>query len=252
VSSIDDRRAVLASGGDASAPAREPLDRRRIVAEAIAFVDEHGLTQLTMRRLGERLGVEAMSLYRYVAGREDLLDAMVEETLSGLDNDPHLRLLPSDAWQAYLQRLAHGVRAMALAHPKVFPLVASRHPDAPWLRPPLRSLDLVEAFLEALISRGFSDDAAVAAYRAFSSFLLGHLLLEVSARGAETAPAEQPLAEAGARAADDHGPESESDERLAEYPNLRRLERRLSRDDSGAEFETSLESLLHRLELTLR
>jgi TetR/AcrR family tetracycline transcriptional repressor len=141
---------------------------------------------------------------------------------------------------------------MALAHPKVFPLVASRHPDAPWLRPPLRSLDLVEAFLEALISRGFSDDAAVAAYRAFSSFLLGHLLLEVSARGAETAPAEQPLAEAGARAADDHGPESESDERLAEYPNLRRLERRLSRDDSGAEFETSLESLLHRLELTLR
>ena len=251
MSSIDDRPAVLASGGSASATAREPLDRSRSVSEAIAFVDDQGLAQLTMRRLGERLGVEAMSLYRYVSGREDLLDAMVEHTLSGLDNDPHLRLLPTDAWQAYLQRLAHGVRAMALAHPKVFPLVASRHPDAPWLRPPLRSLDLVEAFLEALISRGFSDDAAVAAYRAFSSFLLGHLLLEVSVRGADTAPPEQPLAEAGARAAEQDGPDREADERLAEYANLRRLERRLSRDDSGEEFETSLESLLHRLELTL-
>jgi AcrR family transcriptional regulator len=242
------------AGGSGPAPAREPLDRSRIVAEAIAFVDEHGLTQLTMRRLGERLGVEAMSLYRYVAGREDLLDAMVEETLSGLDNDPHLRLLPTDGWQAYLQRLAHGVRQIALAHPKVFPLVASRHPDAPWLRPPLRSLDLVEAFLEALVDRGFTDDGAVAAYRAFSSFLLGHLLLEVSARGADTAPVQEPLAEAGAHDADRQGPPPypEDDERLAEYPQLRRLQRRLSHDDSGEEFETSLESLLHRLELTLR
>jgi AcrR family transcriptional regulator len=239
-------------GGSGPVTAREPLDRSRIVAEAIAFVDEHGLTQLTMRRLGDQLGVEAMSLYRYVSGREDLLDAMVDQTLSGLDNDPHLRLLPTDGWQAYLQRLAHGVRDIALAHPQVFPLVASRHPDAPWLRPPLRSLDLVEAFLEALVDRGFSDDAAVAAYRAFSSFLLGQLLLEVSARGADTGPAQEPLAEAGARAADRHGADPGDDERLAGYPHLRRLEPRLSQDDAGEEFETSLETLLHRLELTLR
>src|SRR5215218_2302172 len=171
------------------ATARGSLDRHRSLTEASAFVDEFSLQQLTMRRLGQRLGVEAMSLYRYVDGREDLLDGMVEHVLAGLDADPHLRLLPTDGWQAFLQRLAHGVREVALAHPKVFPLVASRHPDAPWLRPPLRSLTLVEAFLEALIERGFSDDGAVAAYRAFSSFLLGHLLLEVSMLGSRTAPA---------------------------------------------------------------
>jgi AcrR family transcriptional regulator len=264
VRAIDDVRAAFGSGGSGMATARGPLDRARIVAEAVAFVDEHGLPQLTMRRLGQRLGVEAMSLYRYVDGREDLLDAMVEATLADLDADPHLRLLPSDGWQAYLQRLAHGVRDIALAHPKVFPLVATRHPDAPWLRPPLRSLELVEAFLEALIDRGFSDDAAVAAYRAFSSFLLGHLLLEVSALGADTASPNEPLVQAAAEDGAEDGAEvaggtggagaggEAEDGPLAGHPQLRRLEGRLSRDDSAEEFETSLESLLHRLELTLR
>jgi TetR/AcrR family transcriptional regulator, tetracycline repressor protein len=255
---IDDTRLSVVRDHGGPSTAREPLDRERIVGEAVSFVDEHSLQQLTMRRLGQRLGVEAMSLYRYVDGREDLLDAMVQQTLEGLDVDPHLRLLPTDGWQAYLQRLAHGVRDIALAHPKVFPLVATRHPDAPWLRPPLRSLTLVEAFLEALIGRGFSDDAAVAAYRAFSSFLLGHLLLEVSALGAATAPAEEPLAEPTSgddgNDVEEAGREqgrNESDERLAEFPHLRRLEDRLSRDDAQAEFEMSLESLLQRLELTL-
>jgi TetR/AcrR family tetracycline transcriptional repressor len=179
---------------------------------------------------------------------------MVEQVLAGLDADPHLRLLPTDGWQAFLQRLAHGVRDVALAHPKVFPLVATRHPAAPWLRPPLRSLDLVEAFLEGLVDRGFDDEAAVAAYRAFSSFLLGHLLLEVSALGAGTAPAEEPLADVTASDsgdADEVVDEAGAKEELVGHRNLQRLERLLSQDRSQAEFEVSLESLLQRLELTL-
>ncbi len=76
--------------------------------------------------------------------------------------------------------MAHCVRRLALAHPKAFPLIASRPVEAPWLRPPLRSLRWVETFLDGLIGEGFSDTAAVGAYRAFTSFLLGHLLLEVS------------------------------------------------------------------------
>ena len=253
VSAIDDTGLRVVSGDEARSAGRGPLDRERIVAEAVAFVDAHSLAELTMRRLGQRLGVEAMSLYRYVDGREDLLDAMVEHTLAGLDADPNLRLLPTDGWQAYLQRLAHGVREIALTHPKVFPLVATRHPSAPWLRPPLRSLSLVEAFLEALLARGFSDDAAVAAYRAFSSFLLGHLLLEVSAAGASTAPEAEPLADAPPEQGEDEAGDVEAgdDEALAEFPQLRRLERRLAHDDGRAEFEESLESLLQRLELTL-
>jgi len=254
VSAIDDIRSSTPRADVVPTTARGPLDRHRILTEAIAFVDEFSLPQLTMRRLGQRLGVEAMSLYRYVDGREDLLDGMVEHVLAGLDADPHLRLLPTDGWQAFLQRLAHGVRDVALAHPKVFPLVATRHPAAPWLRPPLRSLDLVEAFLEGLVDRGFDDEAAVAAYRAFSSFLLGHLLLEVSALGAGTAPAEEPLADVTASDggdADEVVDEAGAKDELAGHRNLQRLERLLSQDRSQAEFEVSLESLLQRLELTL-
>jgi AcrR family transcriptional regulator len=254
VSSIDDIRTPVASAPVGSTAVRGPLDRDRIVTEAVAFVDESSLQQLTMRRLGQRLGVEAMSLYRYVDGREDLLDGMVEHVLAGLDADPHLRLLPTDGWQAFLQRLAHGIRDVALAHPKVFPLVATRHPDAPWLRPPLRSLDLVEAFLEGLVDRGFDDRSAVAAYRAFSSFLLGHLLLEVSAVGASTAPAEEPLADptgSPGRTDDTHDVPAGADDQLAGHPHLQRLEPLLSQNRSREEFEESLESLLQRLELTL-
>lgn len=222
---------------------RRPLSYDTIIAEAVAFIDETGLADLTMRRLGQRLGVEAMSLYRYVDGREALLDGVVNQMTGSLQIDPHRPLPPSDGWHAFLQGVAHQVRAIALQHPKVFPLVATRHPSAPWLRPPLRSLELVEAFLEGLTSRGFSDDAAVAAYRAFSSFLLGHLLLEAATLGAETAPAEQPLAEPH------HSPSAaETAAVLAPYANLRRLQSELSLDTSAAEFEESLENLLERLE----
>src|SRR5690349_5797677 len=176
---------------DAAAVGRETLTRARIIETAVAFVDASGLAALTMRRLGKELGVEAMSLYRYVNGREDLLEGMVDLLveqlhLSGVDGE----LGPADGWQAYLQWLAHGVRGLAVAHPQVFPLIATRHPTAPWLRPPLRSLRVVEEFLATLIERGFSDERAVAAYRAFSSFLLGHLLLEATVRGARTGPPE--------------------------------------------------------------
>ncbi len=63
---------------------RQPLSREAILRTAVAFADEHGLNALTMRRLGEVLGVEAMSLYYHVNGREDLLEGMVVEIVSGM------------------------------------------------------------------------------------------------------------------------------------------------------------------------
>ena len=231
---------------------RRPLSRDRIIATAIEFVDEHGLTALTMRRLGAELGVEAMSLYRYVNGREDLLEGIVDRLVTQLHLDPDAdgpdalgpgRLGPGDGWQAYLQWLAHGVRHLARAHPNVFPLVATRHPAAPWLRPPLRSLRVVEEFLGTLIDRGFGDARAVAAYRAFSSFLLGHLLLEASLLGAQTGPAEEPLDEG-----ESDVPNADQQVDVDDFPNVSRLEVQLSEDHAGAEFERALEDLLDRLD----
>ena len=75
------------------------------------------------------LGVEAMSLYNYVHSREDLLDGIVELVIDDLYGDPDVHMT-SREWQEYLQRLAHGVRRIALAHPQIFPLIATRPPAA--------------------------------------------------------------------------------------------------------------------------
>ena len=221
--------------GEAPPSDRVPLSRERIVEAAITFIDDEGLPGLSMRRLGTLLGVEAMSLYRYVPGREQLLDAVVERIVDEMEADPEVLDLPEHGWQDFLQRLAHGVRRVALTHPKAFPLVASRPAEAPWLRPPLRSLRWVDGFLEGLEREGFSDQAAVEAYRAFTSFLLGHLLLEVAALGADLGPLDVV--------------EEDVDKSLAPYPNVRRLSEQLREDHSAVEFEDSLENLLQRLAL---
>ena len=219
------------------ASTRVPLDRARIVAAAIDFIDEHGLPLLTMRRLGTVLGVEAMSLYRYVPGKEDLLDAVVDALIDKMAQDDGVLTAPRDGWQDFLQRLSHGVRRVALEHPKAFPLVASRPPEAPWLRPPLRSLDWVEWFLAGLIQEGFTEEAAVAGYRAFTSFLLGHLLLEVSSLGADIGPAD---------VLDDN---TGKDPAPGEHPNAHRLRRSLTEDHAAIEFDEALEELLERMAL---
>lgn len=225
---------------------RRPLSRESIVDEAISFIDKRGLPALTMRALGQELGVEAMSLYRYVNGREDLLEAIVDRLVDGLRLDPEQELQPTDGWQAFLQWLARAVRRLAQDHPAIFPLIATRHPAAPWLRPPLRSLRVVEEFLTALTSRGFTESQAVAAYRSFTSFLLGHLLLEAASLGAQTAPVEEPFDEGDASI-----PNQDEDLDLADYPLTMKLQPLLSEDHTDAEFERALEALLDRMDLKL-
>ncbi|MEJ7690692.1 MAG: TetR/AcrR family transcriptional regulator C-terminal domain-containing protein [Nocardioidaceae bacterium] len=101
----------------------------------------------------------------------------------------------------------------------------------------LRSLHWVESFLAGLAREGFSDDAAVAAYRGFTSFLLGHLLLEVSTHGADVGPLD---------VLDDGSQELPA---LATYPHVAKMRQALSEDHAAAEFEESLENLLDRLQL---
>lgn len=220
--------------------ARGRLTRDRILDEAVRLVEQEGPRALSMRRLGERLGVAGMALYRHVANREALMDSLVDRIVDAMLERPDIRPHPDDDWRAFLTRLAHGVRRIALEQPALFPLVATHPPTAPWLRPPLRSLRWVEAFLTGLLTRGFADQGAVAAYRAFSSFLLGHLLLEVSARGVTTGPVDpQPQASAS---------EDQLLATLAEHPALARLQADLAEDHAESEFEASLTSLLDRLE----
>ena len=180
-----------------SPPGARRLSDDDILRAAIALIDVDGLAALTMRRLGSSLDVEAMALYRYFPSRHDLLDGLVDHVVSEVATDPDSQWNDDDDWRDYLDRLAHGVRRMALTHPRVFPLVASHPTAAPWIRPPIRSLSWVDAFLRGLQDHHFPPPAAVTVYKRFSTFLLGHLLLEVSALGLEFPPEATAPAPAG-------------------------------------------------------
>lgn len=209
---------------------RARLDRRRVVDAAIDFIDRHGVADLTMRRLGATLHVEAMALYRHVAGRDELLDAVVEQLVDDLFDSPDLNKA-SKSWEEYLQRVAHAMRSIAVAHPRSFPLVATRPSEAPWVRPPLRSLRWVEDFLSSLQRFGFDDAACVAAYKVFTSFIVGALLLESAPRGVDR------------KIPDDGG----ADTVRESYPLVQRLQGRLAEDLSDREFDDGLDDLIERL-----
>lgn len=225
---------VLVDAGRGDARVR--LSRRVVLINAVALIDRSNLHHLTMRRLGESLGVQGMTLYGYVTSREDLLDGIVDLVVNDLYGDLHLELVAGD-WPGYLRDLAYGLRDIARAHPQVFPLIATRTCTAAWVRPPLRSLRWAEGFLDALHRCGFTDPAIVTAYRAFCSFLLGQLLPELAATGVDIAPTPpRPLYDAL------------SDPDPARYPQLSRLRRALSRPPAAADFDESLTAVLRRIQ----
>ncbi|GLJ79609.1 TetR/AcrR family transcriptional regulator C-terminal domain-containing protein [Microbacterium sp. NPDC006705] len=232
----------MSKQSDLSPPPK--LGRDVIVEAALVIVDQAGPSALSMRALGQRLGVEAMALYRHVHGKEDLLEGVVASLMTGLTET--MRTEASEHWQAFLQNVAHAVRGIAVEHPRAFPLIATRHPAAPWLRPPLRSVEVVDTFLSTLIAQGFTDAQAVSAYRAFSSFLLGQLLLETTVRGAQFSPADIALDEGDADVPNKDGQLS-----LDSAPEVLRLRPLLSEDRSKEEFEVALELLLDRLDREL-
>ncbi|MCF2570756.1 TetR/AcrR family transcriptional regulator [Brevibacterium sp. UCMA 11754] len=213
---------------------RRRLSRTDVVQAAITFIDDNGVQALTMRRLGAALGVEAMALYRHVPGREELISAAVGELIDDLFNDDLMQEKPS-SWEGYFQYVANAMRKLALTHPKMFPLMITQPPDAPWLRPPLRSIRWVDYFLTSLAGYGFSDDRAVSAYKAFTSFLLGDLLLQVSALGVSPVP----IAE--------NSNDEQDNENLGDYPTVQRLQSKLAENHSAREFDDGLDDLIERL-----
>ena len=121
-----------------------------------------------MLRVAARLRVEAMSLYKYVANREKLFDAIGDRIVNELSEDETVRPEPDDGWKPYLTGIARGIRRYARAHPHAFPLVAIQPTDAPWINPPLRSVEGIERFQAGLLADGFTDDPVLVAYRSFT------------------------------------------------------------------------------------
>src|SRR5918997_4256290 len=156
---------------------RQPLSRRRILEAAVRLVDREGLAALSMRKLGQELGVEAMSLYRYVPNKAALLDG-IAETVVGEAEIP-----PADAgdWAERARAMNRAYRRLAHAHPNVFPLIALRPLNTPAaLRP-------IEAALEIFCGAGFDEQTALHAFRALASYASGYALDEIRAFSSDDA-----------------------------------------------------------------
>jgi AcrR family transcriptional regulator len=146
---------------------RIPLSRDRIVRTAAAFADEHGLEALSMRKLGEAAGVEAMSLYNHIAGKEDLLDGMVDLVFSEIDLPP-----AGEDWKTAMRRRAISVRVVLLRHRWAVGLMESR------TSPGAATLRHHDAVLGCLRDAGFSLELAAHAYAALDSYIYGFALQE--------------------------------------------------------------------------
>jgi AcrR family transcriptional regulator len=101
---------------------RAGLSRERVLATALALVDDEGVDALSMRRLGRELGVEAMSLYSYVENKQDLIEGVVEQVFREM---PLVEPGPGD-WPERLRSHASTFRDVLLRHPNAVPLVAGR------------------------------------------------------------------------------------------------------------------------------
>jgi len=106
-----------------------------IARAAIEIADTEGLAALSMRRVADRLGITAMSLYTYVPGKAELLDVMLDTVCSELpDGDPGEREhADSDGWRVAPERIARDNRALYLRHPWLLHVVTSRPPLGPHL-----------------------------------------------------------------------------------------------------------------------
>lgn len=124
-------------------PARGPkpaYSRAQITEAAVRIADAEGLEAATMRRIAAEIGAGAMSLYRYVPSRDDLIDLMADRLQGEIDVEG----MPSGDWRADLTRYAHGLRAMWLRHP----WIATVHRSRPSFGP--NQLRLIEGAAGAL------------------------------------------------------------------------------------------------------
>ncbi len=206
---------------------RPGLDRTRVLRAAVELVEREGVEALSMRRLGRQLGVEAMSLYHHVEGKEALLDGIVETVVASMD----LSGMHGGPWHERLKEGFRAYRRLAHEYPAVFPLVGRR---------PVRTLGAlkpVDLALGILREASFSASAALHAFRTLSSFAYGYALSEIRGFAMES------VAEGGGLRSDVLRAEAER------FPNLAEVMPEAGATDHDAEFEDGLDAIIAGLRM---
>src|SRR5215831_18372293 len=148
---------------------REPLRRGQVLRAAVELADQGGIGAVSMRKLGQVLGVEAMSLYNHVANKSDLLDGMIDIVFSEIG-------LPAgdSGWKQAMRQRAISAREVLGRHRWAIGLMESRRSPGP------ATLRHHDAVLGCLRRAGFSVEMTAHAYSLLDSYIYGFALQEAS------------------------------------------------------------------------
>jgi AcrR family transcriptional regulator len=201
-----------------------PLTRARILTAALSVLEAEGSDAVSMRRVAEKLGVQAMSLYAHVDGKDDLLDGVVALAFS------QFRPAPPGTPREKLAALAREYRSWAVARPSVFALLGSRP------LPIGEHLKLFDVTVGLLREFGFEPTTAVRAFHAVGAYVFGATMAELQ----WNTEYRRRLAEQIGRGGTD------------DYPASFAAKEELTDGDRTALFEFGLAVLLDGLELAAR
>ena len=203
----------------ASQAAQPALSRESIIDAAVELFDAEGFDAITMRRLADRLGVGAMTLYTYFRTKEELLAALADRALAEVE-------LPSNrmGWQRRTAEVFRSVRRVFLEHPELAQIVATQPIDGAIA---YRGAEVVFAALE---EAGLSDERAVSAFDALAAYTTGFVLRE-TARGSRSEQTGRRLEQIRSLPAD-------------EYSHVVSLAGLLAARDTDRHFEDGLEAMI--------
>ncbi|MEK0178769.1 MAG: TetR family transcriptional regulator [Oscillatoriales cyanobacterium] len=154
---------------DSDTAPQVPLSRERVLRAAIRMADEGGIESLSMRKLAQELGVQAMSLYNHVANKDDILDGIVDIVGSEIEV-PNLGI----DWKTAMRRRAISAHEVLVRHPWATMAIMSRVNVGPAM------LRYVDATLGCLCEAGFSLEMADRVWNAIDSHIYGFTLQELN------------------------------------------------------------------------
>jgi TetR/AcrR family transcriptional regulator, tetracycline repressor protein len=212
--------------GRAGRVPRNTLSRAAVVDAALAMLDREGLDALTMPKLAQHLGVGTMSLYRHVEDKDDLIAAVGERVMHGIEVPDG----PPDDWQGRVVGYLRGLREAAIAHPALSRILADRGLTVGAV------FDRLEELHSILVAAGFSDGEAVRAFYSLLTYVFGFVIWELPRMHQQPADA---YAAAWNESIDALDP--------AAYPRLHALRGVLKTTASPEQFEYGLQHLVDSL-----
>jgi len=153
----------------ASTAERAPLSRDRVLRSAVTVADTGGLGALTIRSLAQQLGVKPMSVYHYVANKDEILDGIVDLVFGEIELP-----VPGGDWQTEMRRRANSARRVLSRHPWAIALLQSR------VNPGPATLRHHDAIIGSLRGAGFSVELTAHAFALIDSYVYGFALSEAA------------------------------------------------------------------------